>query len=121
MENELNDARRKRRRKQYEKCIDNEYAVLHKKLTGLKEESAEMLLCSVGDGKFADRVQQHLAETQTFFGDQMSTICSADTAWSARHKTRVLEKLKDAFVRNVSKMDEWVDLLIEINKLPALD
>lgn len=121
MENELKDARQKKQRTECEKRIGREYAILNKKMITLKEESVEMLMCSTGNEELADRVQQHLAEVTKFFNDQMSMIISTDSSWSMEHKTRVAEKLRDLFVRNVSKMNEWVNVLVKINELPVLN
>lgn len=86
---------------------------MNKEYIALKEESMQVLICNVDGQKFANRVQKHLEKVLQFFDCNLSHIISKDSPWPLQQKTILLEHLKKLFIRNVSQMDKWIDLIVK--------
>ncbi|KAL4122137.1 hypothetical protein QTP88_014523 [Uroleucon formosanum] len=103
----------------YEVQICREYKRFEREFITLRVDSVRMLSCS-GDrqtddgwGLIADRVQEYLIRIREFFDSKLSHINSMESTWTLRRRTLALEVLKKLYVRDVSRMDDWIESVVE--------
>lgn len=93
--------------------LDQDHRILNKEMNALREESVFIFVSGKGDIGIANRTQAYLDKVKTIFCCQLSRINAMDL--TQQDKTLLLEHLKKLFERNVCRMDEWINLVIEAN------
>ncbi|XP_029342656.1 uncharacterized protein LOC103309974 [Acyrthosiphon pisum] len=104
---------------EYEVQIGKEYKTVEKEFIALRVDSVRMLSCSdqqTDDGwiLIADRVQEYLIRVREFFNSKLSHINSMESTWTLRRRTLALEALKKLYTHDVSRMDDWIESVVEI-------
>jgi len=104
----------------YKVQIGKEYRTFEREFIELRVESMRMLSCS-GDSQtddgwilIADRVQEYLSRVREFFNSKLSHINSMESTWTLRRRTLALEVLKKLYTRDVSRMDDWIETVVEV-------
>lgn len=110
---ELEETNRRKERGAYAQSVDSEFKMLCEESDALKNECERLLKCGVGDEEIGNRVQAHLTCVTSFFRGHARQANSPDAAWSLKHKTHFLERLKELLALNVRRTDEWLDLVID--------
>ncbi|XP_026814679.1 uncharacterized protein LOC113554802 [Rhopalosiphum maidis] len=105
-------------KKDYKVTMERENKKLNREFTALRNESVRILFCS-GDRQtndkwrlIADSVQAYLTRVRQFFDCQLLYINSMASTWPLRNRTLALEKLKKLYTCNVSRMDEWIETVV---------
>eukprot|EP00102_Acyrthosiphon_pisum_P019027 XP_016656237.1 PREDICTED: uncharacterized protein LOC107882428 [Acyrthosiphon pisum] len=104
---------------EYKVQIGKEYKTVEKEFVALRVDSMRMLSCSdqqTDDGwiLIADRVQEYLTKVREFFDSKLSHINSMESTWTLRRRTLALEVLKKMYAHDVSRMDDWIDSVVEV-------
>jgi len=104
----------------YEVKIGREYNKFERELIALRVDSVRMLSCS-GDrqtddgwGLIADRVQEYLSRVREFFDSKLSHVNSIESTWTLRRRNLALEVLKKLYTREMSRMDDWIETVVEV-------
>jgi len=104
----------------YELQIGREYKTFEREFIALRVDSMRMLSCSDDpqtDDRWiliADRVQEYLSRVREFFDSKLSHINLMESTWTLRRRTLALEVLKKLYARDVSRMDEWIEMVVNV-------